>query len=121
MTAIGSLLMEMSHSIHYIDYLVVCFYIVYSIIILASYATQVTSQRIMMKSNSVDEQYLAGKSLNLLGKSMFSSIATEVSALTFIGIPAYAYTGDFSFIQVYFGAIWGRIIIAKVILPRTLQ
>jgi SSS family solute:Na+ symporter len=67
--------------------------------------------------DEVNNQYLAGQSLTFL-ESLCSIIATEVSALTFLGIPAIAFAKDYSFIQVYFGAILGRIIIAKVILPR---
>lgn len=63
------------------------------------------------------EQYLAGKSLTFT-ESICSIIATEVSALTFLGIPAFAFKTDFSFVQIYIGAIVGRLIIAKVFLPR---
>jgi SSS family transporter len=65
----------------------------------------------------VQEQYLAGKSLTFT-ESICSIIATEVSALTFLGIPAFAFRSDFSFVQIYMGAIVGRIIIALVFLPR---
>ena len=52
--------------------------------------------------NLIEQQYLAGKSLTFF-ESMSSIIATEVSALTFLGIPAFAYGADFSFIQIYIG------------------
>lgn len=64
----------------------------------------------------VEDQYLAGKSLTFW-ESLGSIIATEVSALTFLGIPAFAYGADYSFIHIYFGAIIGRIIIARLMLP----
>ena len=48
------------------------------------------------ESDVATQQYLAGKSLTLW-ESMGSIIATEVSALTFIGIPAFAFSKDFSF------------------------
>ena len=41
-----------------------------------------------------------------------------VSALTFLGIPAFAFGKDYSFIQIYFGAIVGRLIIALLMLPK---
>src|SRR5690606_32647379 len=63
------------------------------------------------------EQYLANKSLTFT-ESICSIIATEVSALTFLGIPAFAFNRDFSFIQIYMGAVVGRLIIAKIFLPR---
>ncbi len=60
--------------------------------------------------------YLANNQVSFT-ESLFSIIATEVSALTFIGIPAFAYSKNFSFIYIYFGAVLGRIIIANAILP----
>ena len=67
--------------------------------------------------NLIDNQYLAGKSLTI-PESLCSIIATEVSALTFLGIPAFAYGGDFSFIQIYMGALFGRLAIAFVFLQK---
>ncbi|MBK6455551.1 MAG: sodium/solute symporter [Gemmatimonadetes bacterium] len=52
---------------------------------------------------------------------LFSVVATETSALTFISIPGLAYLGDFSFLQVVFGYIVGRIIVSYVLLPRYFQ
>lgn len=63
------------------------------------------------------EKYMANKSLTF-AESICSIIATEVSALTFIGIPAYAFKNDFSFIQIYMGAIAARFVIALVFLPK---
>ena len=61
------------------------------------------------------EQYLANNSLTFT-ESICSIIATEVSALTFLGIPAFAFNNNFSFIQIYMGAIVGRMVIALVFL-----
>lgn len=63
------------------------------------------------------EKYMANKSLGFF-ESLCSIIATEVSALTFIGIPAFAFKNNFSFIQIYMGAIAARFVIATVFLPR---
>jgi len=49
---------------------------------------------------------------------LFSIIATEVSALTFIGIPAFAFGLDFRFIYLYFGAIIGRLFLGLLYLPK---
>ncbi|HEX6323389.1 MAG TPA: sodium:solute symporter, partial [Vicinamibacterales bacterium] len=48
----------------------------------------------------------------------FSVVATETSALTFISVPGIAYGGDFWFLQLAFGYLLGRIVIAIVLLPR---
>jgi solute:Na+ symporter, SSS family len=49
---------------------------------------------------------------------MFSVVATETSTLTFISIPAVAYTGDLTFLQIAFGYLIGRIVVAVWFLPR---
>ncbi len=52
---------------------------------------------------------------------LFSIVATETSALTFISIPGLAYTGNFGFLQVVAGYILGRIGVATLLLPRYFQ
>jgi SSS family solute:Na+ symporter len=52
---------------------------------------------------------------------MFSVVATETSALTFISIPSVAYLGNFTFLQVAAGYLIGRIVIAFTLLPRYYQ
>lgn len=52
---------------------------------------------------------------------MFSIVATETSALTFISIPGLAYTGNLGFLQVAAGYILGRIVVAYALLPRYYQ
>ena len=49
---------------------------------------------------------------------LFSVVATETSALTFIGAPTFSYLGDFGFLQIVAGYILGRIVIACTLLPR---
>ena len=49
---------------------------------------------------------------------MFSVVASETSALTFISIPGLAYAGNLGFLQVCVGYILGRIVVASVLLPR---
>jgi len=51
---------------------------------------------------TAESQYLANNSLSFT-ESICSIIATEVSALTFLGIPAFAFNQNFSFVQIYFG------------------
>jgi solute:Na+ symporter, SSS family len=49
---------------------------------------------------------------------LFSIVATETSALTFISIPGLAYTGNLGFLQVVAGYVLGRIGVAFLLLPR---
>jgi SSS family transporter len=49
---------------------------------------------------------------------LFSVVATETSALTFISIPGVAYLGNLTFIQVALGYLVGRIVVSYTLLPR---
>jgi solute:Na+ symporter, SSS family len=99
-----------------IDWLVIITYIgtVFFLAIKAGKSSQTISSDIKEKAQA---QYLAGKSLTFT-ESICSIIATEVSALTFLGIPAFAFNNNFSFIQIYMGAILGRLVIARILLPK---
>ena len=52
---------------------------------------------------------------------LFSVVATETSALTFISIPGLAYLTDLSFLQIAAGYLIGRTVIAFTLLPRYYQ
>src|SRR5262245_26384116 len=47
----------------------------------------------------------------------FTIVATETSTLTFIGVPAAAYAGNWTFLQLAAGYVIGRIIVSVVFLP----
>ena len=48
---------------------------------------------------------------------LFSIIATETSAVTFLSIPGFAYERDFTWIQIALGFVVGRFAIAFLLLP----
>ena len=48
---------------------------------------------------------------------LFSIIATETSAVTFLSIPGFAYERDFTWIQIALGFVIGRFAIATFLLP----
>ena len=50
--------------------------------------------------------------------AMFSIVATETSVLTFISVPGIAYRSDWTFLQLGFGYILGRILVSFVLLPK---
>ena len=104
----------MNASISYIDIMVVSLYLGGIFFLAFKSGKLKTSTK---SDNLINDQYLAGKSLTF-PESLLSIIATEVSALTFLGIPAFAYGGDFSFIQIYIGALFGRLVIAFIFLPK---
>jgi solute:Na+ symporter, SSS family len=47
----------------------------------------------------------------------FSIVATETSTLTIIGTPAISYAGNLTFLQLVFGYLVGRVLIALILLP----
>lgn len=48
---------------------------------------------------------------------LFSIIATETSAVTFLSIPGFAYERDFTWIQIALGFVAGRFAVAFLLLP----
>jgi SSS family transporter len=63
------------------------------------------------------DYFVAGKAIPWWA-ILFSVVATETSALTFISIPGLAYLTDFTFLQIAAGYLVGRIVIAYTLLPR---
>ena len=47
----------------------------------------------------------------------FTVVATETSTLTFIGIPASAYAGNMTFLQLALGYVIGRLIVSLLFIP----
>lgn len=68
------------------------------------------------KQKSATDYFLGGRDLPWLAVC-FSVIATETSTLTFISIPGLAYLTNLNFLQMTFGYLLGRIIIAFILLP----
>jgi solute:Na+ symporter, SSS family len=52
---------------------------------------------------------------------MASIVATETSALTFLSVPGDAYRTGFTFLQLAFGYLVGRIVVARLLLPGYFQ
>ncbi len=62
------------------------------------------------------DYFLGGRSLPWPAV-MLSVVATETSTLTFLSIPGVAYAGSLVFLQVTFGYLVGRILVALTLLP----
>lgn len=60
--------------------------------------------------------YLSGRRLPWWAV-MGSIVATETSTITFISVPGYAFGGDLTFLQLAFGYVVGRVLVAAVLLP----
>jgi SSS family transporter len=91
-----------------IDYAVVAAYLV-GITIFGSYFAkfQKNTRNYFLTDNSIPWWAIC-----------FTIVATETSTLTFIGVPASAYAGNWTFLQLAAGYVIGRIIVSVVFLPR---
>ncbi len=69
------------------------------------------------KQKSVKDYFLGAKSVPWWAVC-FSIVAAETSTLTFISIPGLAYLTNLNFLQVTFGYLIGRIIVAVFFLPQ---
>jgi SSS family transporter len=47
----------------------------------------------------------------------FTIVATETSTLTFISVPATAYGGNFTFLQLVLGYVIGRLVVSAIFIP----
>ena len=47
----------------------------------------------------------------------FTIVATETSTLTFIGVPAAAYAGNMTFLQLAMGYVIGRLLVSVLFIP----
>jgi SSS family transporter len=91
-----------------LDYLVICVY-------LAGVAW--LGIRIAGRQTSTEDYFLGGRNLPWW-VVCFSIVATETSTLTIIGLPAIAYGGSLTFLQLTLGYLLGRSIVSLVLLPR---
>ena len=62
------------------------------------------------------DYFLGGRDLPWWSVAL-SILATETSALTFIGVPAMAYAGDLGFMQIVIGYAVGRVLLAFFMVP----
>ncbi len=69
------------------------------------------------RQQSTADYFLGGRNLPWWAVC-FSVVATETSTLTVIGVPAIAYLGTLTFLQLAFGYLFGRIAVSLLFLPR---
>lgn len=72
--------------------------------------------RIAGKQSSTSDYFLGGHDIPWWAV-LFSVVATETSTLTFISIPAVAYGGNLTFLQITLGYIVGRLLVSSIFLP----
>jgi SSS family transporter len=68
------------------------------------------------RQRSTTDYFLGGRRLPWPAVT-FSIVATETSVITFVGIPAIAYRGNLTFLQIALGYVVGRILVALLFIP----
>jgi SSS family solute:Na+ symporter len=88
-------------------------------VIVALYLAGVTVLGLLVsgRQRSTTDYFLGGHQIPWWAV-LFSVVATETSTLTFISIPAVAYGGSLTFLQITFGYILGRTLVSLFFLPR---
>jgi len=69
------------------------------------------------KEESLEDYFLGGRRVAWVAV-LLSIVATETSALTFIGTPAFAYDHNWTYIQLIIGTILARFIIAQLFIKQ---
>lgn len=69
------------------------------------------------KLSDAEDYFLGARTVKWYAVT-FSIVAAETSTLTFISVPGLSYLTNMTFMQVVSGYILGRIIVAKIFLPR---
>ena len=94
-------------SLNGIDYAVVFAYLV---------AITVFGSRFARFQRTTGDYFLTGRTVPWWA-ICFTIVATETSTLTFIGVPAAAYAGNMTFLQLAVGYVVGRAIVSVLFLP----
>lgn len=89
----------------------------YIVIVLYLTAVAIFGLKASGKQSSNTDYFLGGKDLPWWAV-LFSVVATETSTLTFISIPAVAYGGNLTFLQITLGYAIGRVLVAIYFLPK---
>lgn len=92
----------------YIDYIVIVVYLI---------GVAAIGIVIAGRQTSTSDYFLGSRDIPWWAV-LFSVVATETSTLTFISIPAVAYGGNLTFLQITLGYIAGRILVSIYFLPK---
>ncbi|HEX7939665.1 MAG TPA: sodium:solute symporter [Gemmatimonadaceae bacterium] len=89
------------------------------IVVIAAYLAGTTALGLWVGRRQKDakDYFVAGRDIPWWAV-MFSVVASETSALTFISIPGLAWAGNLGFLQVAAGYVVGRVVVAYTLLPR---
>jgi SSS family transporter len=90
-----------------LDYAVICAYLV-AIVLFGSWFARF--------QKTTKDYFLTGRSVPWWA-ICFTIVATETSTLSFIGVPASAFAGNFAFLQLAAGYILGRLLVSVLFIP----
>ncbi|MGH9583165.1 MAG: sodium:solute symporter [Bryobacteraceae bacterium] len=87
--------------------------------VIAAYLVLITwfGARFKETQKSLKDYFLGGRHAPWWAIA-FSIVSAETSTLTVIGTPALSFSGNFTFLQLVFGYLLGRIVIALLFLPQ---
>ena len=68
------------------------------------------------KNKTQKDFFLGGQNMHWV-TAMFSIVATETSVLTFVSVPGISYRGDWTFLQLAIGYLFGRILVSVFLIP----
>jgi solute:Na+ symporter, SSS family len=97
----------MPYALNWVDYLVIAGYLL-AITAFGSWFARF--------QRSTRDYFLTGRSVPWWA-ICFTIVATETSTLSFIGVPAGAYAGNFTFLQLAIGYVVGRILVSVLFIP----
>jgi SSS family solute:Na+ symporter len=86
--------------------------------VIAIYLVAVTwfGARFRQSQKNLKDYFLGGRDAPWWAISL-SIVSAETSTLTIVGTPGLAFAGDFGFLQIVFGYLLARIVIAAILLP----
>lgn len=86
--------------------------------VIAAYLVGITwfGSRFRRSQNSLKDYFLGGRRAPWWAISL-SIVSAETSTLTVIGTPSLSFTGNFGFLQLVFGYLLARLVIATLFLP----
>ncbi len=86
-------------------------------VVLAYFAGTIwLGSRLGRGQRDLEDYFLAGRRTPWFAASL-SIVGTETSTLTFVGVPAIAFTGNLGFLQVAAGYVLGRLLVAWWLVP----
>jgi SSS family solute:Na+ symporter len=89
------------------------------LVVIAIYLLFITwfGARFKQDQHTLKDYFLGGKGAPWWAIA-FSIVSAETSTLTVIGTPAIAFGGNFTFLQLIFGYLLGRVVISALLLPQ---